>query len=489
MLGGQRHILFAVLVGVLSLVTLCNILFFWESFVEKLTTTQAQDEVNWTRDRKFITYRIFQGLNLTEIETTVCDNRGFHESLSKPGILDFHAQIKTNLNILYVGSSVGNQFTRSLSRAVMRTDRQIIRWSWNRGNENTQISLTPDGGTVAGIRVTGLFLKRGKDNKRSMAPQGGGGWLSHDVREMKRLVHQWRQVEPIDTGYGEPTSPCEVETKNANVTTNVTTGNPYPCEEKNFDIVVHQLPVEWDSRRFPAFPTNKDLNETAGLSFDYLGASTVILQTSPITNNIQDLGVLVATNQLIWDYAQQFEAHAKESMHNSTTPKRQILVMDVFAYSVFLFLQNSIEIGLIPKKKGEELKARLNETADYNEFLNLSMALQDVGAFNQTIRVRGQTRHVGQYCGDLKCHSQSMISYDGMHWCMQETGGRLDAGLACLIQCSLHDDAGAEAGETTRACERSCNTKYMSLVPVPWERGQKLDAFNVSTRLTGLENY
>ena len=72
-----------------------------------------------------------------------------------------------------------------------------------------------------------------------------------------------------------------------------------------------------------------------------------------------------------------------------------------------------------------------------------------------------------------------------MHWCMKETGGRLNAGLACLIQCSLIIDG---RDDEKRACQRRCNVQYMSLAPVPWENGGQ--QFNVNgTNLTGIENY
>ena len=59
---------------------------------------------------------------------------------------------------------------------------------------------------------------------------------------------------------------------------------------------------------------------------------------------------------------------------------------------------------------------------------------------------------------------------------MKETGGRLSAGLACLIQCSLINDGRDD--KTIRACERRCNVQYMSLAPVPWENGGQ--QFNVN---------
>jgi hypothetical protein len=72
----------------------------------------------------------------------------------------------------------------------MPVDREVIRYAWGHFHENTHASLTPDNGTISGLRVTGFLLNKSKDKPRHMAPQGGGGWLTHDVREMKRKAHQ-----------------------------------------------------------------------------------------------------------------------------------------------------------------------------------------------------------------------------------------------------------------------------------------------------------
>jgi len=317
---------------------------------------------------------------------------------------------------------------------------------------------------------------------------------------MKRLVHQWHQVKPIDTRYGEKTSPCEIEDQ-VNATRNATTVNSYGCKEKNFDIVVHQLPLEWEvlTKAHPSLNASltwEGLDETVRLSFDYLGASTIILQTSPIQNNVKNLKNLVLVNKRIWDYARGFNANTynatenflNSSLGNTEVPKRKVLVMDLFAYSTFMFLQNSIEIGLISKEKGESLKTSLNQATNADAFLNLTMELDHDGVFNRTIKVGKIHRHVGQYCGDIDCRKQSMISTDGMHFCLRETGGRINAGLACLVQCSINDEEGIK--RKLRECEKRCNSNYMSLIPIPWEeKGQEIDAFNISTKLIGLENY
>jgi hypothetical protein len=170
--------------------------------------------------------------------------RGTFQAGKQPGVLDFNTQIRTNLNILYVGSSVGVQFAQGFEEASAPVARQVIRYAYNWYQENTFSSLTPDNGTISGLRITGLFQKKLKDAKRYLSPNGGGGWLSYDVRELKRLAHQWRVIKSINTAYGEPTSPCEVNgDKNITAPALLNETDDYPCEQKNFDVVVYQPAV------------------------------------------------------------------------------------------------------------------------------------------------------------------------------------------------------------------------------------------------------
>uniref|UniRef100_A0A7S2UQD4 Uncharacterized protein n=2 Tax=Attheya septentrionalis TaxID=420275 RepID=A0A7S2UQD4_9STRA len=461
---------------------------------------------------KFITFKVLRDLPFHGVvghDPYVCDikNRAFHNSFTRPGVLDFHTRVKTNLNILYIGSSIGHQFARAFQEAAMSIDREVIRYAWwvRRQHENTHVALTPDNGTISGLRVTGLFTNMSKDVPKTMAPAGGGGWLTYDIREMKRMVHQWRPVKAIDTAWGKSTSPCEIETpannfSHVNGTRNMTSSaakvNAYSCKQKDFDVVVHQLPVEWiENMYFDQSITNDVLDEVVGVSFNYLGASTIILQTIPINNNARSLDELVIVNRRIWDYARAFELNATKRNENSTgtttipaTHRRRILVMDLYSYSVDLFVQNSIEIGIITKNKGEELQSKLSNSVNPHEFLNLTMGLSE--AFNHTMPIRGQRqieRKIGHTCGDVNCNTKSMISYDGMHWCMRETGGRLNAGLACLIQCSLMNNDETR-DDVVRLCERKCNARFMSLVPLSWEENGT--QFNVNgTNLTGIAYY
>ena len=179
------------------------------------------------------------------------------------------------------------------------------------------------------------------------------------------------------------------------------------------------------------------LDELVDLSFNYLGASTVILLTIPIFNNVVNMSELVVANRRIWEYAREFEVNMTKTKSNTTMftsneeysstsarsplPKRRILVMDLYAYSVSLFLQNSIEIGVMQSERGEELKSKLLQSANASDFLNLTMTLNE--ALNQSIPLMGPKGRnpvtssgriiqskIGHTCGDINCTTKSMIT-------------------------------------------------------------------------------
>ena len=147
-------------------------------------------------------------------------------------------------------------------------------------------------------------------------------------------------------------------------------------------------------------------------------------------------------------------------------PKRQIFIMDIFAYSITLFLHQSMEIGLISRDFGNELRNKMDNAADYDEYLNLTMSLSE--AYNHTSPFRtGQGilhRKDGHFCADKNCKTASIVTEDGMHWCIDEMGERMNAGIACLIECGLKE--GERNVMSKRLCERTCNERYMNISPV-----------------------
>ena len=226
---------------------------------------------------------------------------------------------------------------------------------------------------------------------------------------------------------------------------------------------------------------NQILEDVVDTTFVKIGAPTLIVQTIGINTNAKTMSELVIANRRIWEYAIAFESKmvanstiassigdgpATTTTHKTKMKTRQIFVMDIFAYSVTLFLHQSMEIGLISRDFGNELRNKMDNAADYDEYLNLTMSLSE--AYNHTSRfsVKGiiHYRKDGHFCADKDCNTASIVSADGMHWCIDEMGERMNAAIACLTTCSLKE--GQRNVTRKRLCERYCNELYMNISTV-----------------------
>jgi len=123
------------------------------------------------------------------------------------------------------------------------------------------------------------------------------------------------------------------------------------------------------------------------------------------------------------------------------------------------------------------LQMKMKESTDFDEYLNLTMSLNSTVNQRLAKNRRNPFRSIiGHVCGEAVPDNspegvckRSIITNDGMHWCMGLSSGRINAGLACLLRCSLDNDN----GEALIACERHCNAQYMSLAQVAWDEGKE----------------
>ena len=141
---------------------------------------------------------------------------------------------------------------------------------------------------------------------------------------------------------------------------------------------------------------SNSLEDLVDTTFKETGASTLILQTIGISNNVHDLTELVVANRRIWEYATNFEVKMLQNSSTFTAPiingpesKRQIFIMDIYAYSIRLFLHQSMELELITKDFGNELNNKMEDTSNYDELSNLTQSLSE--AFNHS-KVFGKGR-------------------------------------------------------------------------------------------------
>ena len=215
-----------------------------------------------------------------------------------------------------------------------------------------------------------------------------------------------------------------------------------------------------------------NLNETIRLSFDVFDAETVILQTIPVMNNLKNIPDVKELNTYIWELAKDFnKANEYRTAYFQDGRKKikRILVMDMYAFSIHLFLQNSMQVGLISVEDGNEIQERLNTATSYNDFIEESQVL-DFIMKNTTAECFDKRKtickKVGHVCLDSNCTIASAITSDGIHYCTGVTGGRMNAGLACLIECR-HSSKGSDS-QYLEKCMFDCNKRYLSIEPIDW---------------------
>mmetsp|Transcript_16561 Transcript_16561/g.31384 ORF Transcript_16561/g.31384 Transcript_16561/m.31384 type:complete len:537 (+) Transcript_16561:242-1852(+) len=471
---------------------------------KKHKNEQTQKESNYPTNKngKFIRYKLVRGLSYNYTNDP-CPYFCLNESdrarlpiLEQEGVADFHLEMETNLNIVYIGDSVGVQFVQSLQEAAgalkhSKDVYQVIRYGFWR-HKVSHVARVRGGGIIGGIRITGWFKNSTMNVVDDIMPNGGGGWMESDVREMKRLVHQWHGVKTLDRKE-ESQSPCEIKLSfGSSSNTSKSIGkevhkDDYNCIEQDFDISVHQFAAGWIHGKikpqvapFLEKFTTEAIDETIKTTIDRFGTRVIIVQTIPIMNNIQNIQELVVANQRIW-------AHVKTMREQSIKDKQplKMLVMELGALSTSLVLYNAIHIGELAADSDSAMELMQLHSESILEknfhFHNPTFARAVTKTLDAPLlhRLNSQSlwsKIVSHACGAFvnetyakeirNCPVKNVFSYDGQHWCMDSIGGRIDAALVCLLDCSNKYDF-HQLDELVQ-CESDCNAKFMSLSPVNW---------------------
>jgi hypothetical protein len=467
---------------------------------KKATMKQKQQQ----QQPKFIRYKLVRGLAYNYTNDP-CPYFCLNESdrarlpiLEQEGVADFHLEVETNLNIVYIGDSVSVQFVQSLQEAAGALIHsgdvlQVIRYGFWK-HKVSHVARVKGGGTIGGIRVTGWFRNSTMNIADGIMPNGGGGWMESDVREMKRLVHRWHDVKTLDRKE-ESNSPCEEEKSSLFATSSNSTTSPEwmgkeddGCIEQDFDIAVHQFAAGWIHGRIKpqGMPfldkfTTQAIDETIKTTIDRFGTRVIILQTIPIMNNIQNIDELIIANQRIWAYAK--EMREQRIANRKDKARMKILVMELGAFSTSLVLHNAINIGEIAADVAINLMQLHSESIVQKNFHfhNPDFAGAVRNALGRPLlhRLKSQTtwsKIVSHACGSFvnetyakkikQCPVKNVFSFDGQHWCMDSIGGRINAALVCLIDCSNRYDF--HQLDDMVLCESDCNAKFMTLTPVNW---------------------
>jgi hypothetical protein len=503
-----------------------NILIFDRIERTSTSTTKEEEEVpNAQHDGspllpsnlagKFIRYALVKGLayNFThDPGKTFCrkeTNRKSMPILQQNGVADFNVQMKTNLNIIYLGDGVGLQFSQALQEAANATDIQVVRYDSGGVRKISHVAKLSGGGTIAGLQVTGWFREYGKNYIDGLMPHDGGGFMETDVSELKRLVYKWH-ITTAEHGGSDPDAIVPFERFCDKIEGEKKDSAPSgmlndSCTEQSFDAAVHQLSTEWIHREsimggsaFLDEFTLEAIEESVQLTMDQFGVKIIILQTIPIISNIRNVQELIIANQRIWKFAKRF----RQQQENQKEDERvTLLIMEVGALSTSLTLFNSIAMGTVSKENASDLiqmhsqavpsspvpDGSLSFQFDNEQFVKATMKAME-GPLQKRMKVqlwsnvsKISSHSCGEYMDEkaatssFRCKMKNTFSIDGRQWCMDVMAGRINAAGACLLQCGLKYRRQGELeleleleveNGSLENCERDCNGLYMTLSSV-----------------------
>lgn len=165
-------------------------------------------------------------------------------------MFDFGATVETDLNLIFLGDSVGLQFSHAFEEAAAVPDhgqqRQVLRYTTPRF-EGLHLSPTLGGGWVAGWRLTGMLLRQGEG--KPLPNEHGGGWTRDDA-----ILLQWK-----------------IQMNNT--------------QNKSFDTMIFRIPQGWiQSKEVNA----KTLTETTELAHELFGVKSIIFVSLPLCNNYME---------------------------------------------------------------------------------------------------------------------------------------------------------------------------------------------------------
>jgi hypothetical protein len=164
----------------------------------------------------------------------------------------------------------------------------------------------------------------------------------------------------------------------------------------------------------------------------------VIFVTIPFDNDVGAMWRFEAINKMVRNFCKSWKPS------NATMGVQQVLYLDFRALMHDLIKTNAHHIGIAGTNDTTYMMQRLNFTP-----------------FPPSI---------AQACAELpsdvyqRSCKRTVISADGKHPCMETVGARINAGLACLLNCAFDEDLTTPL--ESRHCEANCNRRFMSVAPV-----------------------
>jgi len=247
-------------------------------------------------------------------------------SISGRTVLNFTTTISTDLNILFVGDSIAQQFAQGFYASVLGEENvrsHVITRSFINGRDiettnsglhvcSSLVAPTRGGGVSAYWRVLELMSKR-TEALAYVNCKREKGWLGQDGKKLSRK----RYTYPSSGGEANPLVK-ENTTKNNGATTfyqsqiNYNESQQQFYQVGGFDCCVLRLQHGWMELHEI---TRDRIVEEIELCNTVVGATTVIVSTLPLNNNVltpSDWEGIIAINEIIRDIARSWKPPSPE---------------------------------------------------------------------------------------------------------------------------------------------------------------------------------
>ena len=368
---------------------------------------------------------------------------------------NFRTRIATsNLNVLFVGDSVGENMARFWEDAhewggeSKGADQQVI-------EKNSMEPRRPDQEEIVKDNFYNLPGYKQAVLWANQLPQENGGGSIGFVRVLKL----WKER---NRGYTFKSWEPRIFKR-------------YRETHGNVDVLVYRTPWPWIANE----PINTrsigggsdevgkisvgDYAEVLDMAHKYLRPHTVILVTTPVNNNALRDGMvsLRKDNEAIRSFVANYKAPAtpEDGVQNVLLLDWELLIDDM--------IKANAEVLRIPHEKafshyitGEnsEKLATNKKKGMYPQLTAMSCSGMPSSGFTVDSEFASE-------CPEAK---MGRISVDGMHFCGATIGPRTNSGLACLIQCTIDkdNDSSQTIQSSLKACQDRCNKLYMNMKTV-----------------------
>jgi len=369
---------------------------------------------------------------------------------------NFIASIHTDLKIIFIGDSISAQFAQAFDSAALdvgQEDSVRAKDTMSVTSPNVvcmSISSPIRGGGVSAFwRVTNLLLKENNRwpahcswvTKQHWNEGQALTFLSHEYNSTKLVMPsnaEYNQNSRTSTEFWQQKKLASIKTGNVNVV-------------NTFDAAIMRLPHGWLELDYMNNATR--INEAIKTTYRVLGATTIVIPTLPLYNNVKsenDWKKVDQINRLIREVARDITESVGDIQY--------VLVQEFGNLTNQVLVENAKNLNLISHVRDIDYAQQSWEVDFANVFLQRPAKTTKQWPPSHAQVCSSLPSNEAKACPGVK------ISPDGMHWCVETFGARFTASIACLLGCVYN--VARPTHEGVKMCEQRCNDQFMSLAMV-----------------------